>query len=113
VTQDGEVWNVVDFKYYPQPRVDRPKWREDAKLAKEERDFLNLEAYGLLLYNHLAREGLSEHRVELEMWLPGERERWLEPTGEPAWDPPLRVRVLATTDLLKGYAKRYQHSTWA
>ncbi|MGV8864452.1 MAG: hypothetical protein ACOH2T_25215 [Pseudomonas sp.] len=113
VIQEGEIWTVVDFKYYPQPRLDRPKWSEDAKLAKEERDFLNLEAYGLLLSNYLAREGLSEHRVGLEMWLPGEHARWLEPTVEPAWDPPLRVRVLATTDLIKGYANRYQRSTLA
>jgi len=113
VTQEGERWTVVDFKYYSQPRLDRPKWTEDAVLAKEERDFLNLEAYGLLLSNYLAREGLGQHQVKLEMWLPGEHARLLEPSGKPVWDPPLRLRILPTTDLIKGYADRYQHSIFA
>jgi hypothetical protein len=111
VKQEGEVWTVVDFKYYEQATLKRPKWSKNAELAKEERDFLNLEAYGLLLHNHLAREGLSEHEVWLEMWLPGERESWFEFRGEPVWDPPLRVRTLATTELIKAYADQYQCST--
>jgi hypothetical protein len=45
------------------------------------------------------------------MWLPGERESWFEFRGEPAWDPPLRVRTLATTELIKAYADQYQCST--
>lgn len=113
VTLDGDIWTVVDFKYYQRPSLHRPKWSEDAELAKEERDFLNLEAYGLLLCNYLARQGLSKHQVGLEMWLPGEQACWLEPRGEPAWDPPLRLRILATEGVIKGYAERYERSTRA
>jgi hypothetical protein len=113
VTKEGEVWTVVDFKYYAQPSVSRPKWVEDAALSKQERDYLNIEAYGLLLENHLARQGEGDHRVELQMWLPGERERWLEPLGEPAWDPPLKLRILPTTELVRGYAALYQRSSLA
>jgi hypothetical protein len=110
VRQDGKNWTVVDFKYYERATFKRPKWSKNAEIAKEERDFLNLEAYGLLLHNHLAKEGLSEHKVGLEMWLPGEREAWFEFVGEPAWDPPLRMRTLVTTELIKAYADRYESS---
>lgn len=110
VTRDGNVWTVVDFKYYAQPSLVRPKWAEDTVIAKEERDFLNMEAYGLLLYNHLSREGPGEPEVKLEMWLPGERAQCIEPAGEPAWSPPLALRSLPTIDLIKAYADRYQRS---
>lgn len=110
VTQDGETWTVVDFKYHPQVRLDRPKWADESVIAKHERDFLNMEVYGLLLYNHLARQGLSDHRVALEMWLPGEQARRFEARGEPAWDPPLHVRVLPTVELVRNYAQRYRYS---
>jgi hypothetical protein len=113
VTRDKDVWTVVDFKYHPRPRLSRPKSSENANITKEERDFLNLEAYGLLLSNFLAKEGLSRQHVKLEMWLPGEHEHWLDPIGEPEWDPPLRVRILETTSLVRGYANRYQRSTLA
>ncbi|WP_024690066.1 hypothetical protein [Pseudomonas tremae] len=110
VTRDDEAWTIVDFKYYSRPRLMRPKWAEDAVLAKEERDFLNMEVYGLLLCHHLAREGCSDHRVTLEMWLPGEQAKWSEPVGQPAWDPPLVLRSLPTVDLIRAYATRYQCS---
>lgn len=108
VLNKGSEWTVVDFKYYNQPTLQRPKWKEDAKLNKIERDFLNMEVYGLLLKNHLlAAPAQTTLNVRLEMWMPGTSDRLDRVSGSPHWDPPLSIRTLPTAKVMEQYVALY------
>jgi hypothetical protein len=108
VHTDGRKWTVSDFKYFPQPHWQRPKWQKEGELVKAERDFLNLEAYGLLMQLHLTQAPVHVSRdVALEMWLPGVADRLDPMVGSPRWDPPLSVRRLATRAALERYSRLY------
>lgn len=99
---------VVDFKYYREPTFRRPKWEEDAKLAKIERDFLNMEIYGLLLKNRLLSGSTrAASNIELEMWLPGKTHRLRQVDGSPGWEPALSIRTMPTVALVERYAALY------
>ncbi|MBN8502250.1 MAG: hypothetical protein J0M19_14045 [Sphingomonadales bacterium] len=108
VRRRGQTWTVVDFKYYAEPHERRPKWVEDATLAKAERDFLNLELYGLMLQVHLLAD--PQHagdRIALEMWLPGSNDTLAPMKGMPAWNPPLTIRRVEMRSALERYSSLY------
>ena len=108
VRRNGQCWTAVDFKYYAEPYWKRPKWSQDEVLAKAERDFLNLEIYGLMLRTHLLScpEHVG-HEVALEMWVPGSTDIVEQVIGLPAWDPPLAIRRVATHAALERYGGLY------
>lgn len=103
-----EQWRVIDFKYYAQPLWQRPKEKEDEPPIKEERDFINLEVYGLLLRCHLFATTSGDPSIALEMWLPGRAFEVHPLAAVPVWDPPLSVHLLNTRVLLERYASLYQ-----
>ncbi|MBO9686131.1 hypothetical protein [Roseateles chitosanitabidus] len=108
VRTTGEGWLIADFKYQARPQTQRPKFADEGELTKAERDFLNLEAYGLLLRVHLLTPPVQvDHRVRLEMWLPGESSELRHMPGTPRWDPPLSIRHLATRPALERYGRLY------
>ncbi len=108
VRRVNDRWTVADFKYYAKPHARRPKWQEDGVLAKDERDFLNLELYGLMLRSHLLSiPDFAGHDVNLEMWLPGLVDAVEPMNGAPTWDPPLSIRRVAMRAALESYAGLY------
>lgn len=108
VRKHDRSWTVADFKYYATPHTRRPKWEKDATLSKLERDFLNLEVYGLMLRAHLLSvPAYAGHNVSLEMWLPGMTNAVEPMTGTPAWDPPLSIRRVAMRAALESYSELY------
>lgn len=108
VRKRDQSWTVADFKYYATPHTRRPKWEKDATLSKLERDFLNLEVYGLMLRAHLLSvPAYAGHNVSLEMWLPGIADAVEPITGTPAWDPPLSIRRVAIRAALESYSELY------
>jgi hypothetical protein len=107
IAADSEV-TVVDFKFYTAAPRSRPKRKHDEAIDKQERDFLNIEVYGLLLQNHFLRaDPQSATRLELQFWLPGAAHACVAWRHAPQWDPPLSIVTLPTADLLEAYSALY------
>jgi hypothetical protein len=107
VIESDSGMRIVDFKFYANPPAERPKSATGA-VTKLERDFLNIEIYGLLLQNHLLRSGdMRAENVALELWFPGEASSSTVLQGSPRWNPPLSVVTLPTTELLQNYSHLY------
>ncbi|MCD7098049.1 hypothetical protein [Stenotrophomonas sp. MMGLT7] len=101
---------VVDFKYYRDPPMRRPRWTDDALLQKRERDFLNMEVYGLLMHNHLLREpGQDSREIALEFWVPGTCASHTPLVDEPGWEPSLSIITLSTAQVIERYSRLYVH----
>jgi hypothetical protein len=99
---------VIDFKFYTSMPSSRPK-ATDGVIDKRERDFLNIEAYGLLLQNDLLRTSphLADH-LSLEFWLPGLAHGSTSCARTPPWNPSLSIVTLPTTELVEAYSKLYR-----
>jgi len=99
---------VIDFKFYTTPMSSRPK-ETDGVIDKRERDFLNIETYGLLLQNYLLRT--TPHLADslsLEFWLPGAAHGSAPYARTPSWNPPLSVVTLPSAELIDAYSKLYR-----
>lgn len=99
---------VIDFKYYSTFHNIRTDGSKEGLLGKEERDFLNIEIYGLLMQNHLLVTSVPGRRdVEMEFWLPGAKASSTPFNRKPNWNPPLSVVTLETKKLVKEYSALY------
>jgi hypothetical protein len=99
---------VIDFKFFSSMPGRRPKPTNDP-VGKLERDFLNIESYGLLVQNHLLRTAphLAD-TVALELWIPGQvggQAIWQQ---TPRWDPPLSIVTIPTLPALEQYSFLYE-----
>ncbi|AXA93933.1 hypothetical protein [Massilia sp. YMA4] len=109
VLAGGDDIKVVDFKYYAYMRQQR-RTAEADEIDKIEKDYLSMEAYGLLLQNHFLRNADARaNRLSLEFWLPGAKAARQPSRQQPPWDPPLSVVHLPAEDLLRGYVALYPH----
>ncbi|NRR30188.1 hypothetical protein HSX11_08295 [Oxalobacteraceae bacterium] len=98
---------IVDFKYYSYMRQKR-RASDAVHIDKIEKDYLSIEAYGLLLQNHFLRLGDPRSAsVALEFWLPGSQAQRHTSMQQPPWDPPLSVVHLPVEELLGGYVALY------
>lgn len=99
---------IVDFKCYTAPPASRPK-ETNGDIDKQERDFLNIEAYGLMLQNHFLKTSSPlADRMMMEFWLPGIAHRRTACANEPPWNPPLSFVTLPTAELVEAYVKLYR-----
>jgi hypothetical protein len=110
VIQSDSGTKVIDFKFYGTAPSSRPK-RAQGAIDKLERDFLSIEAYGLLLQNHLLRTAPQQaDTLALEFWLPGQAHGRTPWPNAPDWDPPLSIVTLPTAELLDTYGLLYELS---
>ena len=109
VLADADGIKVVDFKYYACMRQQRRTADAD-EIDKIEKDYLSMEAYGLLLQNHLLLNADARATaVSLEFWLPGGEAGRQPSRQQPPWNPPLSVVHLPAVELLRGYVALYSH----
>lgn len=108
VSENAGVIRVIDFKYYGVMPTRRPK-AGDWGIEKLERDFLNLETYGLLLQNHLLKSGdVRASALQLEFWIPATQSSRRAVLQDPAWCLPLTLVGMPTVKLFQGYSQLYQ-----
>ncbi|OPA87717.1 hypothetical protein BFW86_18630 [Pseudomonas fluorescens] len=99
---------VIDFKYYRTPPAQRYTQNLDPDLVRLEKDFRNLEIYGLLTHNYLLREtGQGPQQITLEFWLPGREAQHTPIVHEPAWMHPIAVVRLCTPQVMRDYSQLY------
>lgn len=99
---------VVDFKYYRTLPDQRPSSQKNAPLHKLERDFQNIEIYGLQINNHLLSAPEQKNwDITLEFWLPGTRASQTPQVHEPCWEPSLSVVTLPTEHVMENYSRLY------
>ncbi|APA71023.1 hypothetical protein [Janthinobacterium sp. 1_2014MBL_MicDiv] len=107
VLADVDGVKVVDFKYYAYMRQ-RRRTADGDDIDKIEKDYLSMEAYGLLLQNHfLLNADPRATTVSLEFWLPGSEAGRQPSRQQPPWNPPLSVVHLPAVELLRGYVALY------
>ncbi|TFW09462.1 hypothetical protein E4K72_05980 [Oxalobacteraceae bacterium OM1] len=99
---------IVDFKYYAELAALRPQSTAQ-DLSKLERDFINIELYGLLLQNTLLKTAEPRaNAIALEIWIPGIDHRRISPSRQPRWDPPLTIVTQRAVDVLQAYSALYR-----
>ncbi|GAB3428581.1 hypothetical protein NX773_06485 [Massilia solisilvae] len=99
---------VIDFKFYASAPTRRIK-QTHGDVEKPERDFLNIESYGLLLQNHLLRTAPHlASGVTLELWLPGQSASQATWQHMPRWDPSLSIVTIPTLEALEQYSLIYE-----
>jgi len=104
---DSESIRVIDFKYYQSMPTQRPLGAGEA-IGKLERDFLNMETYGLLLQNTLLKQGdVRARALQLEFWVPAASESRQAIVQDPAWILPLMLVSLNSIDMLRNYSALY------
>jgi hypothetical protein len=107
VLADVDGIKVVDFKYYAYMR-DQRRTADADDIDKIEKDYLSMEAYGLLLQNHfLFNADPRATAISLEFWLPGSKTGCQPSSQHPLWNPPLSVVHLPSAELLRGYVELY------